>query len=172
MDQQRYPPAALAWLVWGLGAALYFAGFFHRVAPAVMTDRLRADFRIGAAALGNFSAFYFYSYFLMQVPTGILSDYWGPRRLLTAGALVGACGTFLFASVSSILGAMILQPAVGWLLDLAWSGTFSGGARIYEPNAYRLGFLPIAVFSAIALLSIEFASETGSRQREDREESQ
>ena len=34
MDQKSYPSAALAWLVWGLGAALYFTGFYHRVAPA------------------------------------------------------------------------------------------------------------------------------------------
>ena len=84
MDQKNYPPAALAWLVWGLGAAFYFSGFYHRVAPAVMTDQLMADFHIGAAGLGNFTAFYFYSYFLMQVPTGILADHWGPRKLLTA----------------------------------------------------------------------------------------
>ena len=75
MDQKNHPPAALARLVWGLGAAFYFTGFYHRVAPAVMTDSLMADFHIGAAALGNFSAFYFYRYFLMQVPTGILADY-------------------------------------------------------------------------------------------------
>src|SRR4030042_1919212 len=113
MDQKRYPPAALAWLIWGRGAALFLAGFFHRVAPAVMIDQLMADFHIGAAGLGNFSAFYFYSYFLMQVPTGILSDYWGPRRLLTAGALVGACGTFLFASASSIITANLARLLIG-----------------------------------------------------------
>ena len=44
MDQKNYPPASLAWLVWGLGAAFYFSGFYHRVAPAVMTDQLMADF--------------------------------------------------------------------------------------------------------------------------------
>ena len=88
MDQKKYPPAALAWLVWGLGAAFYFNGFYHRVTPAVMTDQLMPEFHIGAAGLGTFTAFYFYSYFLMQVPTGILADYWGPRKLLPAGALV------------------------------------------------------------------------------------
>jgi fucose permease len=96
MEQKTYPPASLAWLVWGLGAAFYFAGFYHRVAPAVMTDQLMADFDIGATALGHFTAFYFYSYFLMQVPTGILADHWGPRKLLTAGSLIAAGGTFLF----------------------------------------------------------------------------
>jgi MFS family permease len=117
MDQKNHPPASLAWLCWGLGAAFYFSGFYHRVAPAVMTDQLMAEFHIGAAALGNFTAFYFYSYFLMQVPTGILADHWGPRKLLTAGSLVAACGTLLFASASSLppanLGRLLIGGAAG-----------------------------------------------------------
>ncbi len=113
MDQKNTPPAALAWLVWGLGAAFYFSGFYHRVAPAVMTDQLMADFRIGAAGLGNFTAFYFYSYFIIQVPTGILADHWGPRKLLTAGSFVAACGTFLFASATSIIPANLGRLLIG-----------------------------------------------------------
>jgi len=75
-DKTVYPPASLSWLVWGLGAVFYCYGFFQRVAPAVITDQLMTDFNIGAASLGNLSAFYFYSYVAMQVPTGILADYW------------------------------------------------------------------------------------------------
>jgi sugar phosphate permease len=77
-----------------LGAAFYLSGFFQRVAPAVMTDYLMADFQIGAAALGNLSAYYFYSYVAIQIPTGILADAWGPRKLLTAGSFVAALGAF------------------------------------------------------------------------------
>ena len=58
---KNYPPAALAWSIWGLGALLYLIGFYQRVAPAVITDRLMTEFAIGGAALGNLSAFYFYS---------------------------------------------------------------------------------------------------------------
>ena len=78
--------------MWSFGAVLYLLGFFHRVAPAVITDELMRDFTIGATSLGNLSAFYFYSYVFMQVPTGILADRWGPRRLLTLGALTTAWG--------------------------------------------------------------------------------
>jgi fucose permease len=69
---------------------------------AVMADQLMADFNIGAASLGNFSSFYYYSYVAVQIPTGILADYWGPRKLLTGGALLSSVGAFLFASASSI----------------------------------------------------------------------
>jgi MFS family permease len=117
MKEGKYPPASLAWLVWGLGAAFYFAGFFQRVAPAVITEQLMAEFSIGARELGQFSAFYFYSYVLVQIPTGILADHWGSRKLLTAGSLVAACGIALFASASSIavadLGRLLIGGAAG-----------------------------------------------------------
>ncbi|MEJ2478298.1 MAG: hypothetical protein P8Y40_12535 [Desulfobacterales bacterium] len=99
------PPAYVSWSVWGLGALLYLFGFYQRVAPAVMTTELMNDFGIGAAALGHLSAFYFYSYVAMQIPTGILVDTWGPHRLLTTGACVAGVGSLIFATASSPLGA-------------------------------------------------------------------
>ena len=83
LKDSPYPPYWLSWTVWGLGAVLYVSGFYQRVAPAVMTSELMSDFNIGAAALGNLSGFYFYSYLAVQIPTGILADTWGPRRLLS-----------------------------------------------------------------------------------------
>jgi MFS family permease len=94
---ERYPFALLAWSVWGLGALLYRIGFYLRVAPAVITDRLMSDFDIGAAALGNPLAFY--SYVAMQIPTGIMADRWGPGRLLTVGAGVAAIGGMLLPPI-------------------------------------------------------------------------
>lgn len=44
--------------MWALGASLYLVGFFQRVAPAVMTQELMAEFSLAAAGLGNLSAFY------------------------------------------------------------------------------------------------------------------
>ena len=136
MDQKNHPPAALAWLVWGLGAAFYFAGFYHRVAPAVMTESLMADFHIGAAGLGNFTAFYFYSYFLMQVPTGIIADYWGPRKLLTAGALVATIGTLFFASATSIVPANIGRLLIGGAVGVAYVAILRLSTRWFDPRFY------------------------------------
>ncbi len=56
---KNYPPAVVAWTMWGLGAALYFIGFYQRVSPAVITAELTDAFTLTAAGLGNLSAFYF-----------------------------------------------------------------------------------------------------------------
>ena len=43
------PPMTLAWFIWGLGTLFYLAGFFQRVAPAVMTRELMRDFDISVS---------------------------------------------------------------------------------------------------------------------------
>jgi MFS family permease len=120
MTSKRFPPARLSWIVWGLGALFYCSGFYQRVAPAVMTDLLMTEFQMGAAALGNLSAFYFYSYVFMQIPTGILADHLGPRKLLACGALVSAAGTFLFALAPSIALANLGRLLIGGSVAVAW----------------------------------------------------
>jgi len=116
VTSERYASPLLGWLMWGLVANLYLVGFFQRVAPAVMVDELMADFQIGAAVLGNLSAAYFYAYAAMQIPSGMLADAIGPRRLSTYAALIASVGIFAFA----------LSP----YLWLAYLGRFMIGASV------------------------------------------
>lgn len=123
-QRTRTAPPWLAAFVWLIPAVFYLAAFYLRAAPAVMTGELMRDFHIGAVALGNLSAFYFYAYVLMQIPTGILVDFWGPRRLLVIGSVAAAAGTLLFGSTDNLalacLGRAIVgaATAVGWVVTL------------------------------------------------------
>ncbi len=133
-----FPPALLAWSVWGLGALLYLIGFYQRVAPAVITDRLMTEFAIGGAALGNLSAFYFYSYVAMQIPTGMIADRWGPRRLLTAGAGVAALGTALFAFAPDIYWASAGRLLIGASVAVAFVSMLKLASHWFSPQQYAL----------------------------------
>ena len=104
--KSKTPPLRMAWAIWGWGAAFYLVGFFLRVTPAVMTAELMQAFNISATALGNLSAFYFYSYVAMQIPTGILADIWGVPYLSTHHGL----STTRAAALNS---AMLVAWAVG-----------------------------------------------------------
>ena len=118
------PPAWLSWSVWGVAAFYYLAAFYLRSSPAVMTTELMRDFGISASQLGNFSAVYFYAYIAMQIPTGVLVDSWGARRLLIGGAIAAALGTCLFGATNSYaiasIGRLIVgaATAVGWVVTL------------------------------------------------------
>jgi MFS family permease len=110
---RKPPPVALAWLLWSLAAALYLIAFYQRVAPAVITGELSRDFGLTAAALGNLSAFYFYGYVAVQIPTGLLADRWGPRRVLSLGAALTAAGTLAFALAPTLAWAHAGRLAIG-----------------------------------------------------------
>ncbi len=116
----NYPPLKLSWLIWGLGASFYLIAFFQRVAPAVLTTELTADFNLSATALGNLTAFYFYSYVAMQIPTGIIADRWGPRRLLALGTLVAAVGSWIFAIAPDVFWANTGRFLIGGSVAVAF----------------------------------------------------
>jgi len=138
MNRRPYPPAYQSWLTLCLGIVFYFSGFFHRMVSAVMADQLMADFNIGAASLGNFSSFYYYSYVAVQIPTGILADYWGPRKLLTAGALLSSVGAFIFASAASIHMANIGRLVIGASMGVAWVSILKLSTRWFKPDQFAV----------------------------------
>ncbi|MES9905516.1 MAG: MFS transporter, partial [Sedimenticola sp.] len=138
MNSLPYPPLRLAWTIWSLGAALYLIGFYQRVAPGVMTTELTADFGLNAAALGNLSAFYFYSYVAMQVPTGLLADHWGPRRLLTLGAMVAGIGTLVFALAGDVIWAGLGRLLIGGSVAVAFVGMLKLAGHWLPTRQYAL----------------------------------
>lgn len=61
----------------------------------------------------------------------------------------------------------MLQPLVGWLLDLGWEGSLVAGARIYSLAAYQGAFLILPVTCAWGVLITLFVRETGARPFEE-----
>ena len=148
ISDDNYPPAWQAWMIWGLGALFYLSGFYLRVAPAVMTSELMADFAVGAAGLGNLSAFYYYTYVGMQLPTGLLADLWGPRRLLATGALVAGLGTLLFAWAPNLFWASLGRGLIGGSVAVAFVSLLKVAAHWFPPRRFAL-VSGMALFSGV-----------------------
>jgi hypothetical protein len=58
-------------------------------------------------------------------------------------------------------GPMLLQPLVGWLLDRMWNGDVSGGIRIYDAIAFRVGFSGLLMWLLISVILLISARESG-----------
>lgn len=110
------------WLICILGALFYCYEYFLRVAPSVMVSDLMHSYQIGAAALGNLAAFYYYAYTPMQLPVGVAMDYYGPRRLLIFACVMCALGTYLFGSGSHLWAAQLGRFMVGFGSAFAFVG--------------------------------------------------
>ena len=110
--------------------AAYMLSFFHRFAPAGIAHDLTLAFQTTAASLGALAATYFYVYTIMQVPTGILVDTLGPRRILFLGGLVAAAGSVLFGLADTLNEALVGRTLVG----LGVSVTFIAMLKIIAVN--------------------------------------
>ncbi len=63
-----------------------------------------------------------------------------------------------------MMGPMLLQPAVGWVLDLKWQGGMADGVQVYGLDAYRSGFSLMLAWIGLSLLHILFTREIHCRQ--------
>jgi len=102
-----------ATLIFMVVMAAYTLSFFQRFAPASIAQDLAQSFETSAASLGVLAATYFYVYTLMQVPTGVLVDTLGPRRIMLIGGLVSFVGSLWFGLAETLPHALIGRTLVG-----------------------------------------------------------
>jgi len=126
-------------------------GLFHRVAPAAMARELVQAFAASAAALGTLSATYFWVYTAMQLPSGILADTVGPRRLLFVGGLVAAAGGAMFGLADSLSLAAIGRMLVALGTSVAFVATLKLIATWFEERRF-------ATLTGVAVLAGNLSS--------------
>lgn len=63
-------------------------------------------------------------------------------------------------NVGSYVGAGLMQPLVGIMLERYWSGTIVNGVKIYPLEAFQIGFSCCAVASAMSWIATLFMVET------------
>nr|WP_312215120.1 MFS transporter [Clostridioides sp.] len=111
--QNESKVSSYRWVVWGILVVIYLTVFFHRMSVGVIVGDLENSFGMNATQIANLGAMYFYAYTLMQVPTGILVDYLGPKKTVIAGSVIAAVGSILFSFASTIMLAYFSRLLVG-----------------------------------------------------------
>lgn len=110
-------PAARAtrqsWLFWTIAVLVYVAAVFHRSTLGVAGLAAGQRFGIGPAELSTFTVLQVAVYALMQVPTGLLVDRFGPRVTLTAAALFLGAGEIAFGLAHSYPLGLLARGVLG-----------------------------------------------------------
>jgi sugar phosphate permease len=150
------------WVIFGVLAAQYLFGYFHRVCPAVVAPELTKAFDISGVALGVLASAYFYPYAAMQIPAGMLSDSWGAKKTVMVCALIAALGSVLFGLSPTLGYAIFSRVLVGLGVSAMFVTSLKIFANWFKPTEFArmsalfmaaggLGWLtaatPLAVFS-------------------------
>jgi sugar phosphate permease len=107
----------LTWLLFGM----YYVNRFNY---SPMIPLLKVDLGITNTQAGWLMALFFISYTLFQLPAGFLGDRFGPRKVLTWGAIISITGNLIFSQATSLgilsLGQLVngLGQSMGWTSSL------------------------------------------------------
>jgi MFS family permease len=126
------------WIVWGLGCIFYFYECLLQVSPSVMSNELMRDFSVTSHTLGILSGIYFYSYAAMQLPGGVLMDYFGPRRLLTIATGICAMSTIAFGMTDNFFMACIARLMIGFGSAFAAVGAMKLASSWFPAERFAL----------------------------------
>lgn len=106
-------PSPYRYVVFTLLAVAYLLVYFHRTSPAVVSVELQRDLNTDATLLGLLGGAYFWPYALMQLPSGLLTDSWGPRRTITAAFLLAGVAAIFFGMAETVTQAIAARVCVG-----------------------------------------------------------
>lgn len=107
-------PGLRPWLIWMAGALVYLMAVFHRTSFGVAGLDALERFGVGAAVLSTFTVLQVGVYAGMQIPTGLLVDRYGPRRVLTAALLFLGTGQILLAVATSYPLGLLARGVLGF----------------------------------------------------------
>ncbi len=152
---------------WALGAPLFgwFSDYIGRRRPPILIGLLLQTAALAAVV------------YIHDLPLAWVAALCGLVGFFGSGQIVcfalarenhpiGLSGTAIGFVNAMVTGAgALFQPLVGFLLDLAWGGQMSLGARVYDPGAYRLAFVSLLACCIGGFLCLLAVRETYCRQQ-------
>ena len=133
---RRRRPAALR--RWAVAVAVYLIAVFHRTSLGVAGLQAASRFGISPSQLSIFVLLQLGVYAVMQIPTGILVDRYGPRRLLITAAATMGLAQLLFAVAGSYPVALLARAVLGLGDALTFVSVLRFAAGQFTPRRYPL----------------------------------
>ena len=132
-------PPVQSWIVTRMLAVLcagFMASQFFRVSNAVIAPELMRTLSISSEAMGVITGAFFFAFGIMQIPTGMLLDRFGPRRTMSGLFVLAAAGSAVFAMAKGVVGLTIGRALIGIGCAAGLMGMLVTIARWYPPERF------------------------------------
>ena len=132
------------WIIFIVLAIAYFFVYFHRTTGGAISGMMEDAFQVCSASVALLASAYLYAYTLMQLPSGILTDKFGPRKAASVFIILLALGSVLCA---------VAEPMNNFNVMIAGKFVIGIGAAVI--------YIPIMKVLAVWYKKDEFASMSG-----------
>ena len=150
-SQKANKTLSYRWIILVILLIAYFFVYFHRTSTAVVGTEIVSAVGGSVALLGSA---YFYSYVLMQIPSGLMADRYGVRSLVSVFLLIAALGAFLIGLGESWNTVLIGRVLIGLGLGAIYIPMLKVLAVWFKKNEFAsLNGIILAVGNAGAIAS-------------------
>ena len=126
--------------------SFYAFAYFARVEPGALLNELMQEFSLNTAEVGTIISTIAYApYVAMQIPSGILADKFGLRKIITICSFSCALGMFLFGSAQSAWQLALARFLIGLSATSAFLSCGKAASELSDKSKYGL-FMGIAMF--------------------------
>ncbi|QEL55698.1 MFS transporter [Chromobacterium paludis] len=112
-SQHTYQVPTRRWRIgWLLGVGILI-NYFDRISLSVAAPQLQHEFGLSNGELGLLFSAFFWSYALLQIPTGVILDRFGTTRIGRLGALLWGVAATLTACAGGFAGIFAARVLLG-----------------------------------------------------------
>src|SRR3954463_5124871 len=117
-------------------ATAYVASHFFRAANVTIGLDLMRDLAIGPEALGALTGAFFFGFSAMQIPCGVLFDYFGPRRTVACMLILATIGAAIFTLAPSWPVLLTRRGLMGAGFGVMLIGSMVVISRWFPPDRF------------------------------------
>jgi predicted MFS family arabinose efflux permease len=130
------PPYVLVWL---LLIFAWAANFVIRIGFSALLPSIMSELSLSYTRAGLLASAFFYAYVIMQIPSGLLGDRCGRRRILLLGLLGGALSAGLTGLAGSFAALFAARALTGAFQGSLFSNDRAIIATVTPPDRIGLG---------------------------------
>src|SRR5438445_6294484 len=126
-------------LVWLLLIFAWAANFVVRIGFSALLPSIIGELHLSYTRAGLLASAFFYAYVIMQIPSGLLGDRFGRRRILVLGLVGGALAAGLTGLAGSFAALFIARALTGAFQGSLFSNDRAIIVTVTPPDQIGLG---------------------------------